>query len=92
VGAMNKAELVEAVAGVLELSGARAQAVVAAVLEGIRDGLKKDGTVSLVNFGTFEVRRRKPRAGRNPRTGESIAIKASTSVGFRAGRALKDAV
>ena len=89
---MNKAQLVEVVAGAVDLSGAKAQAVVNAVLDGIRDGLKKDGSVSLVNFGTFEVRRRKPRSGRNPRTGESIAIKASKSVGFRAGRALKDAV
>ena len=89
---MNKAQLVEVVAGAVDLSGAKAQAVVNAVLDGIRDGLKKDGSVSLVNFGTFEVRRRKPRTGRNPRTGESITIKASKSVGFRAGRALKDAV
>jgi DNA-binding protein HU-beta len=89
---MNKAQLVEVVAGAVDLSGAKAQAVVNAVLDGIRDGLKKDGSVSLVNFGTFEVRRRKPRSGRNPRTGESITIKASKSVGFRAGRALKDAV
>jgi DNA-binding protein HU-beta len=89
---MNKAQLVEVVAGAVDLSGAKAQAAVNAVLEGIRDGLKKDGSVSLVNFGTFEVRWRKPRSGRNPRTGESITIKASKSVGFRAGRALKDAV
>ena len=89
---MNKAQLVEVVAGAVDLSGAKAQAVVNAVLDGIRDGLKKEGSVSLVNFGTFEVRQRKPRTGRNPRTGESITIKASKSVGFRAGRALKDAV
>ena len=89
---MNKAQLVEVVAGAVDLSGAKAQAVVNAVLDGIRDGLKTDGSVSLVNFGTFEVRRRKPRSGRDPRTGESITIKASKSVGFRAGRALKDAL
>jgi len=89
---MNKAELVEVVARALDLSGAKAQAAVHAVLDGIKDGLKKDGTVSLVNFGTFEVRSRKARAGRNPRTGESIRIKASKGVGFRAGKALKDTV
>lgn len=89
---MNKAQLVEVVTESLGGSGAEAQRAVAAVLEGIKKGLKKDGTVSLVNFGTFEVRRRKARMGRNPRTGETINIKASKSVGFRAGKALKDMV
>ena len=87
---MNKAQLVEAVVADLGGSGADAQRAVAAVLDGIKNGLKKDGTVSLVNFGTFEVRMRKARTGRNPRTGETIQIKASKSVGFRAGKALKD--
>ena len=87
---MNKAQLVEAVAADLGGSGADAQRAVAAVLDGIKNGLKNDGTVSLVNFGTFEVRMRKARTGRNPRTGETIQIKASKSVGFRAGKALKD--
>ena len=87
---MNKAQLVEAVAADLGGSGADAQRAVAAVLDGIKNGLKTDGAVSLVNFGTFEVRMRKARTGRNPRTGETIQIKASKSVGFRAGKALKD--
>ena len=87
---MNKAQLVEAVAADLGGSGADAQRAVAAVLDGIKNGLKADGAVSLVNFGTFEVRMRKARTGRNPRTGETIQIKASKSVGFRAGKALKD--
>ncbi len=87
---MNKAQLVEAVAAELAGSGADAQRAVAAVLDGIKKGLKEDGAVSLVNFGTFEVRMRKARTGRNPRTGETIQIKASKSVGFRAGKALKD--
>jgi len=87
---MNKAQLVEAVAADLGGSGADAQRAVAAVLDGIKKGLKADGTVSLVNFGTFEVRTRKARMGRNPRTGATIQIAASKSVGFRAGKALKD--
>ncbi len=87
---MNKAQLVEAVAADLGGPGADAQRAVAAVLDGIKEGLKKDGTVSLVNFGTLEVRARKARTGRNPRTGETIQIAASKSVGFRAGKALKD--
>lgn len=89
---MNKAQLVEVVAKSLGVSGAEAQRAVNAVLDGIKKGLKKDKTVSLVNFGTFEVRKRKARTGRNPRTGETIKIKASKSVGFRAGKALKEMV
>jgi len=86
---MNKAELVEAVARSMDVPGAEAQRAVAAVIDAIKSGLKNDGTVSLVNFGTFEVRQRKARTGRNPRTGATIFIQASKTVGFRAGKALK---
>ncbi|MCK4301069.1 MAG: HU family DNA-binding protein [Planctomycetes bacterium] len=87
---MNKSELVDVVAGTLGGTGADAERAVSAVIDGIKAGLRNDGSVSLVNFGTFEVRERKARTGRNPRTGATIKIAASKSVGFRAGKALKD--
>ena len=87
---MNKSELVDVVAGTLGGTGAGAERAVNAVIDGIKAGLRNDGSVSLVNFGTFEVRERKARTGRNPRTGATIQIAASKSVGFRAGKALKD--
>lgn len=87
---MNKSELVSLVAGALDETGAAAERAVNAVLDGIKAGLRKDGSVSLVNFGTFEVRERKARMGRNPRTGATIHIAASKTVGFRAGKALKE--
>jgi DNA-binding protein HU-beta len=86
---MNKAQLVEAVAQSMDVTAAEAQRAVNAVLDSIKEGLKSEGAVSLVNFGTFEVRERKARTGRNPRTGATIFIQASKSVGFRAGKALK---
>ncbi len=58
----------------------------------VTKALKKGGTVSLVGFGTFSVKRRDARTGRNPRTGEAIKIKASNNPSFKAGKALKDAV
>ncbi len=89
---LNKGELVEAVATAMDVSKSQADKAVSAVLGGIEKGLKKGKKVSLVGFGTFEVRKRKARSGRNPRTGEAIKIKAGKSVGFKAGKALKDAV
>lgn len=89
---MNKGDLVEAVAGMTDTSKAQAARAVDAVFDAIRKGLKKAGKVSLVGFGTFEVRKRKARTGRNPRTGETIMIKASKGVGFKAGKALKGAM
>jgi len=89
---VNKGELVEAVAAATDMSKAQADKAVNAVFDAIEKGLKKSKKVSLVGFGTFEVRNRKARMGRNPRTGEAIKIKASRSVGFKAGKALKDAV
>jgi DNA-binding protein HU-beta len=88
--AMNRAALSELVAKDLEESKAGADRAIAAVLSGIQRGLKKNKKVSLVGFGTFEVKKRKARKGRNPQTGEEIKIKASKSVGFRAGKPLKE--
>jgi len=91
---MNKAELVEQVRQALGEGNTRAEAhrALEAVLGGIESGLKKDGLVALIGFGSFSVRRRGPRMGRNPRTGETIHIGPSRTVLFRAGRELKDQV
>ena len=89
---MNKGDLVGAVAKDLKESKAAAERAVNAVLDNMKKGLKKDKKVQLVGFGTFEVRKRKARKGRNPRTGEAITIKARKSVGFKAGQALKSSV
>ena len=89
---MNKSELIEAVSSKADLSKADAGRAVDAAFEAITKALKKNDKVSLVGFGTFEVRKRAARTGRNPRTGETIKIKASKVPGFKAGKALKDAV
>jgi DNA-binding protein HU-beta len=89
---MNKQQLIGAVAANKAggmASKAAAERAVNAVLGGIEAGLKKDGSVQLIGFGTFAVRNRAARMGRNPSTGESIQIKASRTVGFKAGQALK---
>lgn len=89
---MNKAELIDAVANSADLSKAAAGRALDAVIEGVTKALKKGDTVTLVGFGTFSVRKRAARTGRNPRTGEAIKIKASKVPGFKAGKALKDAI
>ena len=89
---MNKGDLVEAVAKDLKDTKAAADRAVNAVLSNIKKGLKKDKKVQLVGFGTFDVRKRKARKGRNPRTGATITIKARKTVGFKAGQGLKDSV
>jgi DNA-binding protein HU-beta len=89
---MNKGELVDSVAGAAGLSRADATKAVDAVLDSIQGTLSNGGSVSLVGFGTFSVKARAARAGRNPRTGETIQIKASNVPGFKAGKGLKDAV
>jgi DNA-binding protein HU-beta len=89
---MNKGELIEAVAGAADMSRAEATRAVDAVLESVTRTLAGGGSVSLVGFGTFSVKARAARMGRNPRTGEAIQIKASNVPGFKAGKALKDAV
>ncbi|MBQ2664735.1 MAG: HU family DNA-binding protein [Clostridia bacterium] len=89
---MNKTELVAAVAAKAELSKKDAEKAVAAVTASIGEALKKGDKVQLVGFGTFEVRKREARTGKNPRTGETIKIKASKVPAFKAGKALKDSV
>jgi DNA-binding protein HU-beta len=89
---MNKGELIESVAASAGLSKADAGRAVDAVIASITGALQSRGQVSLVGFGTFTVKARKARMGRNPRTGETIQIKASNVPGFKAGKALKDAV
>lgn len=89
---MNKAELVDAVAASADLSKADAGRAIDAVVSAITKALKKGDQVSVVGFGTFGVKHRAARSGRNPRTGETIKISASNVPGFRAGKALKDAV
>lgn len=89
---MNKTELIDVIADSADISKASASRALDAVIEGITDALKKDDTVTLVGFGTFSVRQREARTGRNPRTGEEIQIKASKVPGFKAGKALKDAI
>jgi DNA-binding protein HU-beta len=89
---MNKAELIDAVADAAEISKTAATRAVDAVIENITNALKKEEQVTLVGFGTFTVRSRAARTGRNPQTGEAIQIKASKVPGFKPGKALKDAV
>jgi DNA-binding protein HU-beta len=89
---MNKAEFIGAVAGAGELSKADAARAVDAVIDVVKKALKKGDSISLVGFGTFQVRKRAARQGRNPRTGETIKINASKIPSFKAGKALKDAV
>ncbi|WP_446831536.1 HU family DNA-binding protein [Candidatus Foliamicus sp.] len=89
---MNKRELTDAVASAAGLGKADAVRAVDAVLGAISGALAQGDTVSLVGFGTFSVKHRAARQGRNPRTGESIQIAATSVPGFKAGRALKDAV
>lgn len=89
---MNKAELIEAVADAADLNKAAATRAVDAMLSGITEALKKGEQVALTGFGTFEVRERAARTGRNPQTGETINIKAAKAPAFKAGKALKDAV
>ena len=89
---MNRAELVELVAERAEVTKAAAERALGALLDAITMSLKKDEPVVLVNFGTFIVKQRAARNGRNPQTGEPIKISASKVVNFKAGKALKDAV
>ncbi len=89
---MNKTEFVAAVAEDSELTKVDAAKAVDAVIKVIEAALKKGDSVSVVGFGTFTVRKRAARTGRNPRTGATIKIKASKVPAFKAGKALKDAL
>ena len=89
---MNKTELVAAVAAEAELSKKDAEAAVKAVIDSVTEALADGDKVALVGFGTFEVKTRAARTGKNPRTGEAISIPASKVPSFKAGAALKNAV
>lgn len=89
---MNKAELINAVAASADCSKKDAEAIITAALDTITAALKEGDKVQLVGFGSFEVKKRAARIGRNPKTKESIEIPASVVPVFKAGKALKDAV
>ncbi len=89
---MNKKELIDLVAEKADLSKKTSESAVASIIEGISDALAKGDKVQLVGFGTFEVRQRQAREGRNPSTGEKIKIAAQKVPAFKAGKALKDKV
>ncbi len=89
---MNKSELIEAIAKAADISKAAAERALDGTVAAITSSLQKGNMVTLVGFGTFHVGDRAARSGRNPRTGETIQIKASRVPKFRAGKALKDAV
>lgn len=89
---MNKSQLVAHVADSLRTSRLGAARLVDAVLAGVERGLREDRNVTIAGFGTFEVKDRKARTGRNPLTGEPIQIGAGRRVGFRMGKALRESV
>jgi DNA-binding protein HU-beta len=89
---VNKTELIDAIATAADLPKASAGRALDAVLDSITDELKNGEQVALVGFGTFIVKHRNARSGRNPQTGATIQIAASNVPSFKAGKALKDAV
>ena len=89
---MNKTELVASVAEVAELTKKDAERAVNAVFASVQKALVEDDKVQIIGFGTFEVRTRAARKGRNPQTGDTIEIPASKNPVFKAGKALKEAV
>lgn len=89
---MNKAELVNSVADRTGLTKKDSESIITAVLDTVSDALTGGDKVQLVGFGSFEVKNRKARVGRNPKTKEQISIAASKSPVFKPGKALKDAV
>ena len=89
---MNKTQLIEAVAAKTELTKKDAEAAVNAAIAAVVEALKAGDKVQLVGFGTFEVKERAARTGRNPQTGEAIEIAASKAPAFSAGKAFKDAI
>ncbi len=89
---MNKSELVDAIASESSLSKADAGRALDGVILAVTGALKKGDSVSLVGFGTFQVKARAERQGRNPQTGKAITIPAANIPSFKAGKGLKDAV
>ena len=89
---MNKSELIDAIADSANLTKADAGRALDGVVNVITEALSNGDSVALVGFGTFSVKERAERKGRNPQTGEEITIKAATIPSFKAGKSLKDAV
>ena len=89
---MNKTELIAAIAEKAELSKKDSEKALKAFVDVVTEELKKENKIQLVGFGTFEVSSRSARTGRNPHTGEEMAIAACKAPKFKAGKALKDAV
>lgn len=89
---MNKSELIDAIAAQADLPKAAAGRALDAMIDSVSEELTKGEQVVLVGFGTFSVKERAARTGRNPRTGEPIQIAAATIPSFKPGKALKDAV
>lgn len=89
---MNKSELIEAIAASADIPKAAATRALDAMIDAVTETLKKGDSVALVGFGTFSVKERAARTGRNPQTGAPINIAAAKVPGFKAGKALKDAV
>lgn len=89
---MNKKELVAAIADKTEMTKTNAEAVLTAITEVIIEGLTKGEEITLGGLGKFSVKERAARTGRNPQTGATIEIPASKGVGFKAAKAVKDAV
>ena len=89
---MTKTELVQFIAEKADLTKADATRALEATIEGITSGLKKEGKVTLVGFGTFSAKKRDAREGRNPQTGATVRIAARVVPGFKAGSKLKDAL
>lgn len=89
---MRKPDLVDAIADRSDLTKDKASAALNIILDEITKALERKEAVNLIGFGSFEPRDRSARMGKNPQTGEAIQIKASTTVGFKPGKALKEAV
>ena len=89
---MNKSELIDAIAASADIPKAAASRALDAMVESVTETLKKGDSVSLVGFGTFSVKERAARTGRNPQTGQPIEISAAKVPSFKAGKALKDSV
>jgi DNA-binding protein HU-alpha len=89
---MRKPDLAAYIANRADIPAEKSQQVIAAILDQITLALSRDDSVSLVGFGTFQKRHRTARSGKNPQTGAAIEIAASNSVGFKPGKALRDAL
>ena len=87
---MTKAEIITEVANGAEVTKKEAERVISAFIEAIKQGVKSGEKIQFVGFGTFEMKERAARQGRNPQTGKTIEIPASKSVGFKVGKAFKD--